>query len=377
MKICATIAEFNPFHNGHAYLINSNKGGFDACIAVMSGNFVQRGAPAIFDKFSRARAAVANGADLVIELPTLYALSPAENFAMGAVKILNALNIVDTLFFGSECGDTEVLKEIAALSLNESEEFKAALKKNLASGLSYPKARAEAFKGIGVDGDVISSPNNILGIEYIKALMRVSSPIKPAASKRYGAAHDSKIASNSVASASLVRSLIEKGGFTQNFMPYYPYPRPVFEKQFSDIILYALRSLDGALLKDMYDCPPALASRFLASVSETDAESVIAKIKTKNFTESRIRRVLWNIVLKNTLSPTINPTYIRPLASNARGAEALSEIKRRSVLPLVSRGAEFKEDEIFSLEARATDIYNIARKIPSGEEFRNNLFRAD
>lgn len=377
MKICATIAEFNPFHNGHAYLINSNKGGFDACIAVMSGNFVQRGAPAIFDKFSRARAAVANGADLVIELPTLYALSPAENFAMGAVKILNALNIVDTLFFGSECGDTEVLKEIAALSLNESEEFKAALKKNLASGLSYPKARAEAFKGIGVDGEVISSPNNILGIEYIKALMRVSSPIKPSASKRYGAAHDSKIASNSVASASLVRSLIEKGGFTQNFMPYYPYPRPVFEKQFSDIILYALRSLDGALLKDMYDCPPALASRFLASVSETDAESVISKIKTKNFTESRIRRVLWNIVLKNTLSPAINPTYIRPLAANSRGAEALSEIKKRSALPLVSRGAELKEDEIFSLEARATDIYNIARKIPSGEEFRNNLSRTD
>ena len=372
MRICATVAEFNPFHNGHAYLLNANHGDFDCLIAIMSGNFVQRGAPGIYDKFSRARAAVLHGADLVIELPVLYALSSAENFAMGAVRILNATNCVDTLLFGSECGEIAPLAAVSDATVNESENFKSALKESLASGMTYPKAQAAALSLIGIDPDLLSMPNNILGIEYLKALKRTSSPITPLTIKRYGAAHDSNVASGSIASASHVRKLIEKGSFTQNFMPPYPYPAPVFEKQFSDIVLYALRSISKDELLKISDCSPSLAARFIKARNSTDPESVVSAIKTKNFTESRIRRVIWNMVLKNDLSPDRDPSYIRILAQNERGAAAISYMKGRAKLPIVLKGAMLKDDPLFALEAKATDIYNIPRKIPSGEDFRHS-----
>lgn len=372
MNICATIAEFNPFHNGHGYLVNAVKEDFDACVAVMSGNFVQRGAPAIYDKFSRARAAVMNGVDLVIELPLIYSLSSAENFALGAVKLLNASNVVSLLFFGSECGDIDVLNRAASLSLNEDEAFKTGLKENLSSGMSYPKAKSAVMGKMGVDPLVLSAPNNILGIEYIRALKRTGSSIKPLTLKRFGAMHDSNVASNSIASASHVRSLIEKGSFTQNFMPSFPYPVPVFEKQFSDIILYALRSADYDFLLNIPDCSSALASRFVSARRETTVNDVVSAVKSKNFTESRIRRIIWNAVLKNTHSPAEDPAYIRVLAQNTRGSAVIAEMKKNASLPIIQKGVELKNNDVFLLESMATDIYNIVRNIPSGEDFRHS-----
>lgn len=372
MKICATIAEFNPFHNGHAYLVNAFKHDYDGTIAIMSGNFVQRGAPAIFDKFSRSRAAVCNGIDVVIELPVIYSLSSAENFALGAVKILNAAGCVDTLFFGSEKGEIEPLREIAKVSLNESEDFKTALKKYLAEGDSYPKALGKVYQSMGFDEGAVSSPNNILGIEYIKALMKTASGIKPATLKRYGANHDSFISSNSVASASRVRALIEKGSFTQNFMPSFPYPAPVFEKYFSDIILYALKAASYEDLISIPDCSHDLASRFMTASEGVNVEDIVSYVKAKNFTESRIRRILWNLVLKNTISPTVEPTYIRILAQNKRGSEIIAHMRKTATLPIIQKGSELKHDKIFLMESRATNIYNIAAKHPSGEDFRHS-----
>lgn len=372
MKICATIAEFNPFHNGHGYLVNAFKHEFDGTIAIMSGNFVQRGAPAIYDKFSRSRAAVANGIDVVIELPIIYALSSAENFATGAVKILNNTGCVDTLFFGSETGEIEPLRDVAKASVNESEDFKEALKKHLTNGESYPKALSKVYQSMGFDGEMVSSPNNILGIEYIKALMKTSSLIKSATLKRYGASHDSFVASNSVASASHIRTLIEKGSFTQNFMPSFAYPVPVFEKNFSDIILYALKASTFDDLIQISDCSPTLASRFLTAAHATTVDEVISYVKTKNFTESRIRRILWNLVLRNAIPPSTDPTYIRILAQNKRGSEIISQMKKTASLPIVQKGVELKKDKIFLMESKATDIYNIAAKRPSGADFRHS-----
>lgn len=372
MNICATIAEFNPFHNGHSYLINAVKHDFDATIAIMSGNFVQRGAPSVYDKFSRARAAVLNGVDLVIELPLIYALSSAETFALGAVKTLNAVNCVNTLFFGSETGNIASLQEIAALSLNESDSFKASLRSHLSSGLSYPKALGKVYASYGFDEELVSSPNNILGIEYIKALIRTKSDIKPLTFKRYGAAHDSFVASNSIASASHIRSLIEKGSFTHNFMPSFPYPAPIFEKHFSDIIIYALKSTSFEELVSIPDCSPELASRFLTASNATDVSDIIDYVKAKNFTESRIRRILWNLVLKNNISPTSDPTYIRVLAQSKRGSEVISHMKKSSLLPVVQKSVELKKDKIFLMESKATNIYNIAAHHPSGEDFRHS-----
>lgn len=370
MKICATIAEFNPFHNGHGYLINAFRHEYDGTVAIMSGNFVQRGAPAIYNKFARSKAAVANGVDLVIELPVIYSLSSAENFARGAVEILNRTNSIQTLFFGSETGEIYPLMQVAMLSVNETEEFKASLKEKLSKGTAYPKALGEVYQSMGIDKEIVSSPNNILGIEYIKALIKTKSTITPQTIKRFGASHDSFIASHSIASASHVRSLIEKGSFTQNFIPYFPYPSPVFEKQFSDIILYALKSASYDDLTCIPDCSDELASRFISAASETNIENVIAKIKSKNFTESRIRRVLWNLVIKNTLSPSTEPSYVRVLAQNKRGGEILSYMKERSSIPIIQKGAQLKKDPIFMTESRATDIYNIITNLPSGEDFR-------
>ncbi len=372
MKVCATIAEFNPFHNGHAYLINSVSGDYDATIAVMSGNFVQRGAPAVYDKFSRGRAAVKNGVDLVIELPLIYALSSAESFALGAVKLLNATGVTDSLIFGSESGDIDTLTSVSDMSLEESESFKASLKEKLASGMSYPKAKGAVLEELGADSETITSPNNILGIEYIRAIKKTGSSIKPMTMKRYGALHDSNIASNSIASASHVRRLIEKGSFTSNFMPQYPYPSPVFEKQFSDILIYALRRADYENLIKIPDCSPALASRFITARRETDVESIINAVKAKNFTESRIRRILWNLTLHNSVSPYVDPEYIRIIAQNERGSAVISEMKKHSSLPVIQKGADLKGSRLFELESKATDIYNIVRKIPSGEDFRHS-----
>ncbi len=372
MKICATIAEFNPFHNGHGYLINAFKHDFDATVCIMSGNFVQRGAPAVYNKFARAKAAVANGVDLVIELPVIYALSSAENFATGAVKTLNASNCIDTLFFGSETGEISHLREIANLALNETDDFKSALRQKLNRGMNYPKAIGEIYESYGFDKDIVSSPNNILGIEYIKALIKTKSTIKPATLKRFGASHDSFIASNSIASASHIRSLIEKGSFTQNFMPSFPYPVPVFEKQFSDIIIYALKAATFEDLVAVPDCSPELASRFITASNATTVPDIINYVKTKNFTESRIRRILWNLVLKNTIPPTSEPTYIRVLAQNKRGCEVIAHMKEVSALPVVQKSAELKRDKIFLMESKATNIYNIAAHHPSGEDFRHS-----
>jgi len=372
LKICATIAEFNPFHNGHAYMMNAVSGDFDASVAVMSGNFVQRGAPAVYDKFSRGRAAVKNGVDLVVELPIIYALSSAESFALGAIKILNAAGVIDSVVFGSECGDIDLLTEIAAAGENEDDEFKAALKDNLASGMSYPKAKSAVLQKAGISSEVLSSPNNILGIEYISAIRKTKSAIKPITLKRYGALHDSNIASNSIASASHVRRLIENGSFTSNFMPSYPYPSPVFEKQFSDILIYALRRADYENLIRIPDCSPALASRFITSRRETDVQSIISAVNAKNFTESRIRRILWNLTLHNSMSPFTEPEYIRIIAQNERGSAVISEMKKHASLPVIQKGVDLKGNRIFELESKATDIYNIVRKIPSGEDFRHS-----
>ncbi len=372
MKICATIAEFNPFHNGHNYLIHSQRGSFDAVIAVMSGSFVQRGAPAIYDKFSRSRAAVMNGCDLVIELPIIYSLAPAEFFSLGAVRLLNACSVVDSLIFGSECGEIAPLKKLAELSDCEDDEFKASLKEKLAAGLPYPKAKALCMEERGADGEILSKPNNILAVEYLRALAKTNSSITPLTSKRYGAEHDSNIASNSIASASHIRTLIEKGSFTQNFMPPFPYPAPVFEKQFNDIIIYALRRASREDFERIGNCSPALASRFMSARSETDCDSVIRAVKSKNFTEGRIRRVLWNLILNNTFDFTAPPEYIRVLAQNERGSAVLAEMKSRASLPVILKSAELKENAVFNLESKATDIYNIVRKIPSGADFRHS-----
>jgi predicted nucleotidyltransferase len=192
MLVNGIIAEYNPFHNGHQYHMNVAKEhtGADYTIVVMSGNFVQRGAPALLDKFKRAEMALRGGADLVLELPAYYAASSAEYFATGAVAILDKLGVVNHLCFGSECGDTETLKQIAAILSQEPDEYVELLRDYMREGMSYPAARTTALlqyaPSFSKYRDVFSSPNNILGIEYIKALLRRNSAITPVTTLRVG-----------------------------------------------------------------------------------------------------------------------------------------------------------------------------------------------
>ena len=377
MKLCATVAEFNPFHNGHRHLIDTFSQKYDGTVAIMSGNFVQRGACAVFNKFARANAAVANEVDLVIELPVIYALSSAETFAAGAIKTLNSLNSIDTLFFGSEAGSIEPLYAAAALSVNEPEAFSSLLKQKLSSGLSYPKALGEVYKAFGIADSIISSPNNILGIEYIKALIKTTSSVSPSTITRVGAAHDSSLTSESIASASHIRTLMGNGEESSDFMPDFAYPAPVFDKQFSDIVLYAVKTATHEDFASIPDCSDELASRFVTASSQSAVDSIISSVKAKNFTESRIRRVLWNLVIKNTISPHTNPTYIRVLAQNKKGCEIVSHLNKTASLPIVQKCVQLKDDPVFLTEARATDIYNIVRNLPSGEDFRHSPIPTD
>ena len=223
MNITGIIVEYNPFHNGHAYHIQKTreKTNCDAIVAVMSGNFVQRGVPAIVDKWNRSKMALMNGVDLVIELPLIYSLSSAEFFASGAVSLLNNLGIVNNLCFGSECGDTDVLSIIGKILTDEPIEFKKILKENLDKGLAYPLARSKAliqFLNIFDNKkllnynieEILSSSNNILGIEYCKSLIKLNSSIRPYSIQREGSTYNSTSLNNKFSSATSIRKFIKE-----------------------------------------------------------------------------------------------------------------------------------------------------------------------
>ncbi len=213
-NVLAIIGEYNPFHNGHLYHLNESKKIANAnyTIAIMSGNFVQRGDVSIVDKWTKAKMAILGGIDLVIELPCIYSISSAENFASGAIKMLNSLKIVDTLSFGCELNDISLLKKFASILAEEPEEFKTLLSHELSKGVSFPRARENALlmyiNDIRNSANVLSSPNNILAIEYLKALNVTKSTIEPLAVKRFGPGYNSKMITNTFASATSIRELI-------------------------------------------------------------------------------------------------------------------------------------------------------------------------
>ena len=256
MKIVGLIAEYNPFHNGHQYHIEKAKEitGADAVIVVMSGNFVQRGAPAIMPKHLRAEMALSTGASLVIELPVCYATGTAEQFAYGAVSILNSLGSVDAICFGSECGDIHLLNDLTEILCKESNEYKESLQKYLRSGLSFPLARQKAIEEVYPSqgfSDILEQPNNILGIEYLKALYRLNSKIKPYTIQRISSQYHDVELQKEFSSATALRQTISNGDFTNlvGQVPsdcmtlleaHYKTRYPIFTNDFSLLLKYRL-----------------------------------------------------------------------------------------------------------------------------------------
>ncbi|MGE5632921.1 MAG: nucleotidyltransferase [Caulobacteraceae bacterium] len=395
MKTVGIISEYNPFHNGHKYHIHTAKKvcGADYAVCIMSGSFVQRGEPAIMDKWSRARMAVTNGADLVIELPFAYACQPAEIFALGAVKILNGLGVVDYLCFGSELGDTETLSELAKLLHQEPEGFKLLLKDYLGQGISYPKAISTALFSYlggseqGYSEEILKNPNNVLGIEYIKALLLLNSDIKPVAVKRMSSGYNDTAINSSIASATAVRNEILENGLSESVRSAVPHDvynilkssietgrNPISLDSFSDIILYKLRTMELDEFEDYLNIREGIEYRLKKFASScSTCEELLEAVKTKRYTRTYIQRLLCQLMIGIKRSDIAgfknihSPAYIRVLAFNGNGKLLLKSIKENSFYPLVTKAADFCSDNavlnrMFHFDTLSTDIYNLGYK---------------
>lgn len=372
MKTAAIICEFNPFHNGHKYLIEQAKISNDAVVCIMSGSFVQRGDIAIFDKWTRANQALMSGADLVIELPVCFSLNSAERFAYGSVSLAESMNVIDTLFFGSECGDANALLNAANILLNEPLEVSEKIKKYMSEGMRHPASRTKAYSDI-LDSSLISEPNNILGIEYIKALITKNSSIKFETLKRNSVSHDDLNPKGKFASASAIRKLIAENQDIKDLVPDISlYKNPAKLKGLDEILRYKILNMTTEELSKINGVSEGLENRIKEAANENITfEEMCEFIKSKRYTLARIRRVLLSCLLgidKNIANEPLS--YIRILGATENGLKILSQIKKKTSLDIITKTANFKNyNKSFELDLRATDLYNIVCQKPLGEDF--------
>lgn len=378
MKAVGLITEYNPFHKGHEYHIQKAKEITDAdyVIAVMSGDYVQRGTPACVQKHTRAHMALVSGVDLVLELPIIYATGSAEIFAEGTVSILDKLGIVESICFGSECGTAVPLMEIAKILADEPEWYRAALQEQLRNGLSYPAARAAALPEYA---EILSSPNNILGIEYCKALLRLDSKIKPVSIARKGSLYHESELGTELPSATAIRTQLynlynnEDSPNLSNYIPANAWDilskeidlsSIMHEDDFSQILLYRLLSAKSPEeLAEYEDVSDELASRIFKCRMQFISFSQFADLlKTKEVTRTRINRALLHIIL-DVKKGTKKASYARILGFRKDAGELLSAIKVNSQIPFFSKTAtadgllDAEQQELFDLTTDASLLY--------------------
>ena len=389
-KVLGIVCEYNPFHNGHLYHLEELKKitGSNYSIAIMSGNFTQRGSTAIIDKWSRAETALKAGIDLVIELPTLYSISSAENFADGAIHILDSLKIVDYVGFGAETSDIDVLDNIADVLYNEPRAYKTLLSHELNKGISFPKARENALliylNNIRKYVNVVSAPNNILGIEYIKALKKYKSIIKPVSIARFEAGHNDLSYKSNIASGTTIRNIIKNGNFDilRRLVPESTYSilmdnikqthvipdLSVFEKQ----IFYNLRKMSIEEIKELSDVTEGLEFSITKPVNSCNSiYEFLNIIKSKRYTSTRLQRILLYSLLGITkkdmeLSKKVTP-YIKVLGLNNKGKFMISEIaKANPKLEIITSVKRFLDNSnnknlklMLNKDIFATDVYTL------------------
>lgn len=381
MKVVGIIAEYNPFHNGHKYHIEQSKKitNADYCIVAMSGNYVQRGEPAIFDKWTRTKIALENGADIVIEIPSIYSTSTAEIFAYSAVSILNSTNIVSDLSFGCETDNISLIEQYAQILCNETNEYKQILKQELSKGIVFPKARENALKIYTYqDIDILTTPNNILAIEYIKAIIKLKSKIKPCAVKRFLSSYHCTNINDKISSATAIRLALKNNQLEniKNVVPDNSYNliyqcisegiAPILFDNFSSFFHYKLRTTNINELSEILDITEGLENRILRiSKSNYFISDIVAKVKTKRYTYTRIQRALLHIILnfqKKELKTDIK--YIRVLGFRKQSEQLISILNKNSSVPVITniKKAERLSDLTKNLkqEIQATDIYYLA-----------------
>ncbi len=385
MKVAGIIVEYNPFHKGHQYHIQETKRltGADYVVAVMSGDFTQRGIPACLDKFTRAECALACGADVVLELPFCYAAGSAEYFAAGAVSILDRLGVIDSLCFGSEATvPVSLFMDTAAFLCEEPPAYRAALKEGLRTGLTFPKARLQACRGfLSEDAlSLLASPNALLGLEYCKALHRRNSTITPLAIARVGSGyHDTHTSESGFSSATSLRTFLTPGtAFPEEFLSELPAPAaellrkkpyaPLFAEDF--LLLYRT-AIDASAeeLSSYADVSPELAARLSARFPACGYEAFLEHIKTKQYTRTRMERCLLHILFrlkKETLDRfrREDTGYARILGFRESAVPLLKRMKETAALPLITKLAQKEkrcnalENELLSYDIAAADCYN-------------------
>jgi len=362
MKTAGIIAEYNPLHNGHKYHIEStrSKTGADRVIVAMSGNFVQRGAPAVMDKFSRAKSALLAGADLVVQIPPYYSLSSAEFFAKGGVSTLIGTGVCEYLSFGSECGNISDLKKVASVLAEEPEKFKTSLKKYLKNGDPFPGARMKALIDCCPEmadlHELLKTPNNILGIEYLKYLIRTGSHMKPVTFKRVGAGYnDPYNPGRPGISSKAIREAISYGSDVDSLKDYMTEDSfkelkncvkkklTVTEDDFSQMLIYKLLSERDQGYAKYTDVSEELSDRILNNLDKYTGFSEFCNLlKTKNFTYTRVSRALFHILLGMTDEAyssseyTGTCPYIRVLGFRKEAESLVSEMKTKAIVPIIT-----------------------------------------
>ena len=386
-KVLAIVAEYNPFHNGHLYQLKQAKkmSGCNFSIAIMSGNFCQRGIPSILNKWDKTKMALLGGIDLVIELPLIYSISSAENFADGAIKIINSMNC-EFISFGTETADLDTLNSIAEILYNEPSSYKSFLNNELKKGISFPKARENSLKYLlgNNTSKVISSPNNILAIEYLKALKKYNSKTIPVPILRLKSKHNDINITSNISSSTAIRNAILKNNY-EDLSSVTPKQCSSFllekiknnevitslstyEKQ----IIYKLRNMNIAEISNLPDVSEGLEySIKTASNSCNTVSSLINKLKSKRYTQTRIQRILLYALLnisKHDMEISKNFTpYLRVLGCNENGKLLLSKIsKSNSNLNIITSTKRFIDNcsnilnnKFLNLDINSTNIYSL------------------
>ena len=377
MSVIGIVCEFNPFHNGHKHLIDSVKKQGDIVVCVMSGNFVQRGEPAIFPKEIRVKAALLNGADIVLELPFVYATSSAESFAYNAVKILDSFGC-DKIAFGTENSDIDTLCKVVDILTDD--KFDAELKKCLESGDSYPSARQSALRKFSSNCD-ISLPNNILAVEYIKAIKKLNSKITPICVNRVGADYNDDFAVDNFASATHIRSLIYNNKSFESLVPSNTlnlYKNAISSGKVLSLEKYNISSLALLRLKvftkteNTGNMAEGLENRIIDAISNSvNINEIYDLAKTKRYTHSRIRRAVlcYQFGISNDDLKTDVP-YCRLLCFNKNCKELVGKLAGDCNLPFVVRYSDILKyndevlNRVYELENLTTDFYNLILSKP-------------
>lgn len=418
MNITGIIAEYNPFHNGHLYQLERARidTAADYVIAVLSGDFVQRGAPAILDKYARTQMALKSGADLVLELPVCYAASSAEYFSMGAVSLLDKLGCVNYLSFGSECGNVRELLDIASIIIEETPAYREALNQYLRQGMHFAQANAKAVSAQFADNasieEVLSSPNNTLGIAYLKALFKRGSQIQPHTIKRHlSDYHDTN--TGALSASAVRRSLLSFSAKTQELHDQIPastlailldaYEKsfPIQEDDFSAQLIYRLRSLFAetaqtsvnktdiaCCLTEYADVSEDLAYRIYTMINQYESFSQFCLLlKSKELTYSRISRALLHILLdikKSRLDAFVQDDYIsyaRVLGFRKEATPLFSEIKAHADIPLISKLADARKllstlsYQMLLADIHAADLYEQTACMKYRQPFQSEYSR--